>query len=251
MLGKPSCSSRGAYPPRRALAARGCRRGWPSSVASPASSSTSIAMVVPSHFQVELSAPVIGCPTQGGFEYVAFGSGRGRAASPRRAAAGRNVPKPRHLATWPTRTERIKPQVKSHSPADTLADASKQALGRRAGTWDLTVRDVAGRLQVSTATVYGLCRRREIEYHRVSHAIRIPESAVAKYLASAGRDIFDALVRGRTEAARGRSRAVRDRRSTGRERDHSAHGWRRYRWGRARTRAAPGSWSPSVTRGRS
>jgi len=57
---------------------------------------------------------------------------------------------------------------------------------RRSRISELTVHDVAERLQVSTATVYALCRRRELEYHRVSHAIRVPESAVVKYLASTG-----------------------------------------------------------------
>jgi excisionase family DNA binding protein len=50
---------------------------------------------------------------------------------------------------------------------------------------ELTVRGVAERLRVSTATVYALCRRKELEHHRISHAIRIPESALAKYLATA------------------------------------------------------------------
>ena len=44
---------------------------------------------------------------------------------------------------------------------------------------------VAERLRVSTATVYSLCRRGELEHHRISHAIRVPESALAKYLGSA------------------------------------------------------------------
>ena len=50
----------------------------------------------------------------------------------------------------------------------------------------LTVRDVALRLRVSTATVYSLCRGNELAHYRISNAIRIPESAVAKSLASAG-----------------------------------------------------------------
>ena len=50
---------------------------------------------------------------------------------------------------------------------------------------ELTVRDVAKRLRVSTATVYSLCRHGELEHHRISNAIRIPESALAKYLVAA------------------------------------------------------------------
>ena len=68
--------------------------------------------------------------------------------------------------------------------AGTLADATGQALVHRSTTSELTVQDVAERLQVSTATVYGLCRRRELEYHRVSNSIRVPEDALAAYLAA-------------------------------------------------------------------
>ncbi|MFL5303210.1 MAG: helix-turn-helix domain-containing protein [Anaeromyxobacteraceae bacterium] len=50
---------------------------------------------------------------------------------------------------------------------------------------ELTVRSVADRLRVSTATVYALCRRKELEHHRISHAIRISEAALEKYLATA------------------------------------------------------------------
>jgi hypothetical protein len=38
---------------------------------------------------------------------------------------------------------------------------------------------------VSTATVYSLCRHGELEHHRISNAIRISETALAKYLAVA------------------------------------------------------------------
>jgi len=50
----------------------------------------------------------------------------------------------------------------------------------------LTVRDVAERLRVSTATVYSLCRGNHLAHYRVSNAIRIPESSLASYLAFAG-----------------------------------------------------------------
>jgi excisionase family DNA binding protein len=36
----------------------------------------------------------------------------------------------------------------------------------------LTVREVAAVLRVSTATVYAMCRRGELRFLRVSHAIR-------------------------------------------------------------------------------
>jgi excisionase family DNA binding protein len=38
----------------------------------------------------------------------------------------------------------------------------------------LTVREVAAKLRVSTATVYKLCARGEVEHVRVLNAIRIP-----------------------------------------------------------------------------
>jgi excisionase family DNA binding protein len=52
----------------------------------------------------------------------------------------------------------------------------------------LTVRDVARRLKVSTATVYKLCTRGELGHVQVLNAIRIPAEALAEFAeASAGR----------------------------------------------------------------
>lgn len=42
----------------------------------------------------------------------------------------------------------------------------------------LTVREVAALLKISTASVYGLCDRGEIEHVRVLNHIRIPSEAV-------------------------------------------------------------------------
>ncbi len=47
----------------------------------------------------------------------------------------------------------------------------------------LTVREVAARFRISTATVYAMCRRGELGHYRVSNAIRVPESALARLLA--------------------------------------------------------------------
>jgi excisionase family DNA binding protein len=55
------------------------------------------------------------------------------------------------------------------------------------GGIELTVRGVAERLRVSTATVYALCRSGELQHHRISHAIRISEGGLAEYLDGAGR----------------------------------------------------------------
>jgi excisionase family DNA binding protein len=46
----------------------------------------------------------------------------------------------------------------------------------------LTVRAVARRLGVCTATVYKICKAGRFEHVRVSNAIRVPEAALAKYL---------------------------------------------------------------------
>jgi excisionase family DNA binding protein len=46
----------------------------------------------------------------------------------------------------------------------------------------LTVREVAERLRVSTATVYALCKRGALQHVRVANAIRVPESALAAFL---------------------------------------------------------------------
>jgi excisionase family DNA binding protein len=54
------------------------------------------------------------------------------------------------------------------------------------GDVELTVRAVAERLRISTATVYALCRTGELQHHRISHAIRISER-LAEYLEGAGR----------------------------------------------------------------
>jgi excisionase family DNA binding protein len=47
----------------------------------------------------------------------------------------------------------------------------------------LTVREVAERLAVSTATVYALCERGEIRHVPVSNAIRIPPDNLEAFIA--------------------------------------------------------------------
>ena len=60
-------------------------------------------------------------------------------------------------------------------------------MARRVARWRdvLTVREVAARLRISTATVHAMCRRGELGHYRMSHAIRVPENALRKYLAFA------------------------------------------------------------------
>ncbi len=47
----------------------------------------------------------------------------------------------------------------------------------------LTVREVASRLSVSTATVYDLIADGRIDHYRVKNAIRIPLSALTRFIA--------------------------------------------------------------------
>jgi len=46
----------------------------------------------------------------------------------------------------------------------------------------LTVREVAGRLGVCTATVYALCARGELAHVRISNAIRVAPADLAAFL---------------------------------------------------------------------
>jgi excisionase family DNA binding protein len=45
----------------------------------------------------------------------------------------------------------------------------------------LTIAEVAGCLGVSTATVYGLCKREALKHVRVANAIRVSEKALADF----------------------------------------------------------------------
>ena len=47
----------------------------------------------------------------------------------------------------------------------------------------LTVREVAGRLAVSTATIYALCERGQIRHVRISNAIRVELAEVEAFVA--------------------------------------------------------------------
>jgi excisionase family DNA binding protein len=47
----------------------------------------------------------------------------------------------------------------------------------------LTVREVAARLAVSTATVYALCERGQLRHVRISNAIRVESAEVGEFMA--------------------------------------------------------------------
>ncbi len=51
----------------------------------------------------------------------------------------------------------------------------------------LSVREVAERLSVSTATVYALCERGELAHIRVSNAIRIAPQDLETFITSHGK----------------------------------------------------------------
>jgi excisionase family DNA binding protein len=56
----------------------------------------------------------------------------------------------------------------------------------------LTVREVARLLEVSTATVYKLCARRELGHVRVLNMIRIPGAALQRATAGLGKQVTKA-----------------------------------------------------------
>jgi excisionase family DNA binding protein len=64
--------------------------------------------------------------------------------------------------------------VKLAGPALRVLDGGKGDL--------LTVRAVAARLGVSTATLYGLCARGELRHVRISNAIRIEPAEVEAFI---------------------------------------------------------------------
>ena len=51
----------------------------------------------------------------------------------------------------------------------------------------LTVREVAARLRLSTATVYRLCESSGLEHVRVSNAIRVAETDLRAFIRRQGR----------------------------------------------------------------
>jgi excisionase family DNA binding protein len=51
----------------------------------------------------------------------------------------------------------------------------------------LSVREVADKLRVCTATVYRLCGSGELGHVRISNAVRVPESALRAFMESSRR----------------------------------------------------------------
>jgi excisionase family DNA binding protein len=137
-----------------------------------------------------------------GFEPLAFGSGGGRSTS---AAVGSPSQAVGIIRVGPAGgvhpSHPVAPVSRSFTagllprfPVDALARRAESPIDGRSGDGNadrpplaavpraperyLTVREVAERLRVSTATVYAAVRRSEIPHVRVSNAIRIPASAL-------------------------------------------------------------------------
>jgi excisionase family DNA binding protein len=105
-----------------------------------------------------------------GFEPVAFGFGGGPQSSPA-DASGFQAARARHEDYLP-RVQIVQPR-----PAIIKAFATPVLRDDRL----LTVDQVAAKLSVSTATVYGLCKRGQLAHIRVSNAIRVAPQDVASF----------------------------------------------------------------------
>ena len=119
-----------------------------------------------------------------GFEPVAFGSGGGHMGSPAVHSASQGAGFTRNRDHTPV--QRSQPLAANTNPfAATFAATSSPALaGVRGGADDLiSVREVAKRLGVSTATVYRLCDSGALPHVRVSNAIRFAPEAIAAFAA--------------------------------------------------------------------
>jgi excisionase family DNA binding protein len=68
-----------------------------------------------------------------------------------------------------------------------MAGRPRLQVARRAPERLLSVREVADRLRVSRATVYGLCDRGELPHLRVSNAIRLRQEDVEGFVRGAVR----------------------------------------------------------------
>ncbi len=119
--------------------------------------------------------------------------------------SGRRGSNPRPRA-WEANSESVQPFASVHNPSDSfenkrcpqfsasqpiagfprnfvpLLSPNLSAIQGRA-TDLLTVRDVAARLNVSTAMVYKLCDRGELPHVRISNPIRIAPADLADFIA--------------------------------------------------------------------
>ncbi len=78
---------------------------------------------------------------------------------------------------WSSQRYRQSQETAGDTGFEPVAFGSGGAASRRL----LTVREVAGLLRLSTATVYKLCERGELAHVRVSNAIRIAPASVASF----------------------------------------------------------------------
>jgi excisionase family DNA binding protein len=68
-----------------------------------------------------------------------------------------------------------------------LSPGSRDADAAQGGGPLLTVREVAARLRLSTATVYKLCRSGALRHVRISNAVRVPMGELELYIAGSRR----------------------------------------------------------------
>ena len=94
--------------------------------------------------------------------------------------------------TTASSVQRVHPIVENGRRfAASLLQGSVQQKGQRPKVLDgggalLTVREVAARLRVSTATIYRLCDSGQLEHVRISNAIRVSEATLVAYLKRGG-----------------------------------------------------------------
>ncbi|PTL82493.1 helix-turn-helix domain-containing protein [Vitiosangium sp. GDMCC 1.1324] len=119
-----------------------------------------------------------------GFEPVAFGSGGQPANLPVVISPSQTLVTPRDSEAGQFQPSH--PVTGSTKPfAAYLLQGAAVASGT-AGARLLSVRDVADQLAVSTATVYALCKRRQLRHVRISGALRIDPASVEAFIAAGG-----------------------------------------------------------------
>src|SRR6266568_9204203 len=133
------------------IAKKGCPDGCPETPRGPASRRN----------------PLIYLERETGFEPATLSLGRRRTPP----APGRTRPQGPATTALGDKPDPHRPQQAAASSPKfraTLGATVQAVLRARFGQVELTVGAVAERLRVSTATVYSLCRRGELEHHRIS-----------------------------------------------------------------------------------
>jgi excisionase family DNA binding protein len=152
---RPACRARSATP---GTAAEPRARFGAGSAVRPAG-------IEPAAFGFEARSENVGAGRPGSQAFVSFGREGDRASAPLGAI------RPDSSPVFGTRSER----PTGRGPALAVLEGGRDNL--------LSVRQVADRLRVSTATVYSLCERGEIPHLRVSNAIRVAPADLDRFIA--------------------------------------------------------------------